>query len=87
MVDSLNSFYNFSYKGWDQAMQDYTRNVIGPFLMNFDHIPRANYDNDRGASMSLNNKYFSSVDITQFEVPLKTIKDYKSNIFIINLLR
>lgn len=87
LVDSLNTFYNTNYKGWDNAMQDYTRNVIGPFLMNFDHIPRANYDNDRGSSMPLDNKDFSEVDITQFEVPEKTIEDYKSNIFIINLLR
>lgn len=87
LVDSLNLFYNTDYKGWDTAIKDYTRNVIGPFLMNFDHIPQVRYDKFGGNSAGFSDSDFSSIDITQFEVPKKTIQEYKQNVFILNLLR
>ena len=67
LVDSLNTFYNFEYKGWDEAIKDYTRNVIAPFLMNFDHIPG---DYSKGEN-------YSKIETSQFDIPKKTIKDYK----------
>jgi hypothetical protein len=87
LVDSLNAFYNSNYKGWDNAIKDYTRNVIGPFLMNFDHLPQVNYDNYGGNSSGFLNSDFTRRDITKFEVPQKSLEDYKNSIFIINLLR
>ena len=47
------------------------------FLMNFDHIPG---DYSKGEN-------YSKIETSQFDIPKKTIKDYKKNIFIINLLK
>jgi hypothetical protein len=87
LVDSLNTFYNTDYLGWDDAIKDYTRNVIGPYLMDFDHIPSRKHSKNVENIAGIRNGSFSYVDVSQFEIPRKTIQDYKKSIFIHNLLR
>jgi hypothetical protein len=87
LVDSLNVFYNDNYKGWDTANKDYTRNVIGPYLMNFDYLPITNYDRFEMNTGRFSSNDFSQIDVSNFEVKQKTIEDFKKDIFIINLLR
>jgi hypothetical protein len=87
LVDSLNTFYNSNYKSWDNAQKEYTRNVIGPYLMEFDYNRYPNYDRLKTNSSRFTNNDFSDTDISKFEVKPKTLSDFKSDIFIINALR
>jgi hypothetical protein len=80
LTDSITKYYNDKYQGWDTAMLDYSRNIIAPFMLNFDHTPQASpglvgYDD------------FTRVDIKQSKIPSKTIGDYRDEIFVLNMLR
>lgn len=79
----LNDFFlyynNSSYTSWDNAMTEYSRNIIAPHIMNFDHVPNMRQEH---ASIS-----FKQFDIAKFNVPEKTMDDYKNNLFLINALR
>jgi len=86
LVDSLNTFYNSNYKGWDSANKDYTRNIIGPYLMKFNFLPIVNYDRFKYNTGGFSNSDFSQYDLSKFEVKPKTISDFKKDVFIINLL-
>ncbi|MDT0557842.1 DUF6090 family protein [Ichthyenterobacterium sp. W332] len=87
LVDSLNTFYNNNYKGWDSANKDYTRNIIGPYLMKFNFLPIVNYDRFKYNTGGFSNSDFSQYNLSKFEVKPKTISDFKKDVFIINLLR
>lgn len=87
LVDSLNAFYNSDYKSWDTASLTYTRNVIVPYLIQFDYLPIVNYEKIELNSSGFISGDFSSYDLSKFEVKPKTIADFKKNIFIINVLR
>ena len=80
LLDSLMLYYNYNYKNWDTAQKDYTRNNIAPYLMNFDLQPEKDYD-------LLDLEVFTKFNLSQFDVPEKTLDDYKKNVFIINALR
>jgi hypothetical protein len=80
LTDSITKYYNNNYKGWDSAMSDYTRNIMAPFILNFDHIPQSNeglqgYEN------------FTRVDINKSKISPKSIKDYQDEVFFLNILR
>ena len=80
LTDSITKYYNDKYQGWDTAMLDYTRNIIAPFMLNFDHTPQSTpglvgYDD------------FTRVDIKQSKITSKTIGDYRDEIFVLNMLR
>lgn len=80
LLDDLFSYYNASvYIAWDSALKDYSRNVIMPYLLDFDHIPNATEEKE--------GQEFTQFDISKFSVPRKTIYDYKNNLFILNALR
>ncbi|WP_062052779.1 DUF6090 family protein [Sediminicola sp. YIK13] len=79
LADSITKYYNFNYKGWDTAMLDYTRNIIAPFMLNFDHMPLA--------SEGTENENFTKIDINNSKIIPKTIKDYQEEVFILNSLR
>ena len=80
LTDSITKYYNEKYKGWDTAMLDYSRNIIAPFILNFDHAPQAT-----PGLIGYND--FTSVDITQSKIPSKTIEDYRDEVFVLNMLR
>lgn len=74
ILDSLTTYYNDNgYKAWDNSLTEYTRNIIIPYLLNFDHIP---------IGFDLN-----PVDISNSLIPGKTLIDYKQDQFIINAVR
>lgn len=80
LLEALFSYYNSNvYKAWDSALKDYSRNVIMPYILGFDHISNATDKND-GTD-------FTHFDVSKFSVPSKTIDDYKNNLFVINALR
>jgi len=80
LTDSITQYYNYNYKGWDTAMLDYTRNIMAPFMLNFDHMPQGNV-NDKGY------ENFTRVDINKSKISSKTIKDYQNEVFFLNILR
>lgn len=80
LTDSLINYYNSTYQNWDTAMKDYTRNIIAPFMLNFDHIPQGN-----GVLENVGD--FTVININEFDIKPKTNDDYKNEIFIINILR
>lgn len=80
LTDSLTKYYNFEYKGWDTALRDYTRNIIAPFMLNFDHIPQANIKDK-------NFDHFTQIDFNQSKIAPKTLDDYRNEVFILNILR
>jgi hypothetical protein len=74
ILDSLTAYYNDNgYKPWDNSLTEYTRNIIIPYLLNFDHIPI-------GVD-------YNPVDISKSSIPGKTLTDYKQDQFIINAVR
>ena len=80
LLEDLFSYYNSNtYTSWDSALKDYSRNVIMPYFLGFDHIPNVT-DEQEGQN-------FTQFDISKFSVPKKTIEDYKNNLFILNGLR
>jgi hypothetical protein len=74
LLNSIVNYYNYDYKQWDSASKDYTRNIIAPFLHEFDHVPYLRSDSRR-------------VDISQFDIKPKTVEDYRKELFVINVLR
>jgi hypothetical protein len=83
LLDSILLYYNGDYQSWDSAMIDYTRNIIAPNLLNFDHIPETDFKSDERFS----NDEFSVLDISKSDVMSKSLRDYKQSVFIINILR
>ena len=80
LLDDLFSYYNANaYTAWDSALKDYSRNVIMPYLLDFDHIANVT-DQNEGPD-------FTQFDTSKFSVPRKTIDDYKNNLFVLNGLR
>jgi hypothetical protein len=80
LLEDLFSYYNTNdYTAWDSALIEYSRNVIMPYFLGFDHIPNVT-DKTEG-------KDFTYFDISKFSVPSKTIEDYKNNLFVLNGLR
>ena len=80
LLETLFSYYNDNvYKSWDSALKEYSRNVIIPYFLGFDHISNITDENE--------GEYFTEFDISKFSVPSKTIDDYKNSLFIINGLR
>lgn len=92
LLNQLITYYNAEYDGWNTAMQDYTRNIIAPYLMEFDYIPVTSNGSDDvkkyieekfGADSNIN----SPIDVSQFDIKPKRLEDYRKNLFIINVLR
>jgi hypothetical protein len=80
LLDGLFSYYNSNaYTAWDSALKDYSRNVIVPYLLDFDHIANVTDENE-GTD-------FTQFDTSKFSIPRKTIDDYKKNLFVLNGLR
>ncbi len=76
LLEDLFSYYNDSdYRLWDSALKDYSRNVIIPYILGFDHIPNGNVED------------YIQIDISKFTVPSKSIDDYKNDLFLLNGLR
>ena len=79
LLDTLFSYYNTNEsKGWDSALEDYSRNVIVPYLLGFDHI--SNGSLDEGID-------YIQFDISKFNIPSKSLEDYKNDLFLLNGLR
>ncbi|WP_052188182.1 DUF6090 family protein [Cellulophaga sp. Hel_I_12] len=83
LSDSIVIYYNSDYASWDTAMKDYTRNIIAPYLLKFDHIPEVDYKSDE----RFLNKDYSAMDISKSDVIPKSLNNYKQDVFFSNILR
>ena len=83
LLDSIVIYYDNDYHSWDTAMKDYTRNIIAPYILKYDHIPEVDY---KGDERFLNEEY-SELDLTKSDVIPKSLSDYKQNVFFSNILR
>ncbi|MEQ8239668.1 MAG: DUF6090 family protein [Cyclobacteriaceae bacterium] len=63
---------------WNTAIVDFSRNVITPYLLFFDHTP-----NITGSGPF----EFTQYDLSKFSIPGKTIEDYRMDQFIVNATR
>lgn len=80
LLEGLFSYYNANvYTSWDSALKNYSRNVIMPYLLDFDHISNVTAENEGDD--------FTQFDTSNFSVSRKTIDDYKNNLFVLNGLR
>ena len=92
LLDALVAYYTKDYKAWDTANRDYTRNILAPYIMSYDHVPQmsgthGNDDPATGLAESESGKNFYTADVTQFDVKPKNVEDYRQDLFIINALR
>ena len=84
LTDSIIEYYNDgSNIGWDSGVREYSRNIIAPYLMRFDHIsPKPQTSYRENAS-----REFTQIDITPSKIKQKSIEVYKNDVFILNALR
>lgn len=84
LTDSIIEYYNDGGNiGWDSGVREYSRNIIAPYLMRFDHIPPKPQTSYReNASVE-----FTQIDISASKIKQKSIEDYKDDVFILNVLR
>ena len=80
ILDSILNYYNSSHEGWESGLKDYTRNIVAPYLLEFDYIPyeKTGYRNERLEKTINSDTYIK---------PGKSLDDYKKDYFIINALR
>jgi hypothetical protein len=82
IIDALFNYYNANdFLIWNESIKDYTRNIIAPYIMAFDHVPNQN-ESEEEIGVDL-----FQVDISKFKIASKTMEDYKNDVFIINCLR
>lgn len=74
LLDSLTYYYNStSFIAWETSLKEYTRNIIVPYLLQFDHLPT-------GLDII-------PIDFTNSSLPGKNLSDYKQDQFILNAVR
>jgi Family of unknown function (DUF6090) len=81
LADNIVRYYNTDYTLWQSALQDYTRNITAPYILQFDYLPQLNINDLDGNQIEMTGQ---SKD---FKKPERTLDDYKNNYFIINTLR
>ncbi|WP_228851772.1 DUF6090 family protein [Aegicerativicinus sediminis] len=81
LADNIVSYYNTDYLLWQSALEDYTRNITAPFVLQYDYIPQISFNDSQGNQIAM---YGQPED---FKKPERTLDDYKNNYFIINTLR
>ena len=84
LTDSIIKYYNDgSNIGWDSGLREYTRNIIAPYMLKFDHIPKVPQTSYRENAF----REFTEIDVTKSKIEAKSVEDYKNNVFILNILR
>lgn len=84
LADSITTFYNSGFEGWETALRDYTRNITAPYFLSFDHLSQYKFkDEENKLTTQIQMPYKAS----DFKKPEKTLEDYKQDYFIINTLR
>jgi hypothetical protein len=78
LSNSLIQYYNLDYKGWDSALMDYTRTILAPYLMRFDHLPQMSKTD--GIVFDKNIKFYEE-DVDKFDVKSKLLDDYRKDLF------
>ena len=79
--EAIVEYYHTEVEGWVSADREYTRNIIAPYLLEYDYAPMGFTE---GFSQELD--AFRS-DISDYNKPERTLEEYKNNYFIINALR
>ena len=83
LTDSIIEYYSDgSNIGWDSGLREYTRNIIAPYMLKFDHIPKVPQTSYRENAF----REFTIIDVSKSKIEPKSVEDYKNNIFILNIL-
>ena len=80
LADRIVKYYNTHYTVWETGLRDYTRNIIAPYILKFDHLPKYNLEDNRGNIISMSGEY-------DFKKAGKDLEAYKDDYFITNALR
>jgi hypothetical protein len=83
LTDSIIKYFNSNSIRWDTSLRDYTRNIIAPFMLKFDHIPQPPQTSFREKAT----EQFTNIDVSNSKITTKSIEDYKNEVFILNILR
>jgi len=81
LADSITSYYNSGYEGWESALRDYTRNITAPYFLSFDYIPQLKFKDTDNKTRIMPGKP------SDFKRRERDLEDYKQDYFIINTLR
>ena len=79
--DAIVEYYHTEIEGWVSADREYTRNIIAPYLLEYDYAPTSY---TKGFSDDL---LAIRANISQYSKPERSLEEYKNNYFIINILR
>ncbi len=75
------NYYHTEIEGWFSADRDYTRSIVAPYLLEFDYAPQ-------GYAEGLSDELLAfRRNISDYVKPTKSLDAYKSNYFVINVLR
>ena len=84
LTDSIIKYYSDgSNIGWDSGLREYSRNIIAPYLLRFDHIPPKPQTSYRENA----SREFTQVDVSKSKIAQKSIEDYMDDVFILNVIR
>jgi hypothetical protein len=83
LTDAIIKYFNSQSILWDTSLRDYTRNIIAPFMLKFDHIPQPPQTSYRQSATT----QFTNIEVSKSKVSYRTIEDYQKEVFILNILR
>ena len=79
--EAIVDYYHTDVSGWVSADREYTRNILAPYLLEFDYSPQGYTE---GFSDELE---AIRTNVSDYALPEKSLDEYKRNYFIINALR
>jgi hypothetical protein len=53
LADNIVSYYNTDFRLWQSALQDYTRNITAPYVLQFDYIPQLSIKDSEGNQIEM----------------------------------
>lgn len=83
LSDAVIRYYTRDLDGWESALRTYSRDVIKPFLLGFDHRPHPPQTSTREDAATP----FTLIDVSSSAVRPKTLDDYRNSVSILNILR
>jgi len=76
LINKLFSYYNSKeFTKSDERHSNYTNNILSPYVFSYDAIP------------NLDESSYDKFDLSKYNSPVKSMEDYKTNVFILNGIR
>ena len=83
LSDAVVRYYTRDLDGWESALRTYSRDIIKPFMLGFDHRPQPPQTSTREDAVAP----FTQIDVSGSAVPPKTLDEYRNSVSILNILR